>query len=254
MSELGKITVPARFNGPPRSGNGGWTAGAVAEAMTSAGIVPAGLAVAVQLRQPPPLDTPMRLAATEYDGVEAGVELHDGDVVVAVARTGDAVAWTDPTPVDADTARGVEESYPGHRAHPFPSCFSCGPEREPGDGLRIFPGRVAEDVVASTWTPTGVAEDGAVPLAVTWAAMDCAGGWSSDLENRPMVLAQMTARVESPPQEGSTYVVVGRHLRTEGRKTWTASHLLAEDGTLLGQAEQLWIAVDWAVVQNLQES
>ena len=34
------LTVPARFNGPPGSGNGGWTAGALAEAAGTLGGVP----------------------------------------------------------------------------------------------------------------------------------------------------------------------------------------------------------------------
>jgi hypothetical protein len=40
--------------------------------------------------------------------------------------------------------------------------------------------------------------------------------------------------------------VVGAHRRTEGRKTWTSSAMFDEAGVLVGQAEHLWIAVDWA--------
>jgi hypothetical protein len=68
-----------------------------------------------------------------------------------------------------------------------------------------------------------------------------------------MVLASMAARVGSPPQAGAPYVVVGTQLRTEGRKTWTASTMFDTDGQVVAQAEQLWIAVDWAVVQHLQQ-
>ena len=42
--------------------------------------------------------------------------------------------------------------YVGHRRHNFPSCFVCGPERAPGDGLRDFPGDGRRQV-AATWTP-----------------------------------------------------------------------------------------------------
>ena len=51
--------------------------------------------------------------------------------------------------------------------------------------------------VAATWTPDpSVAEDfhayadehPRASLAVTWAALDCVGGWSEDLEGRPCVL------------------------------------------------------------------
>jgi hypothetical protein len=68
-----------------------------------------------------------------------------------------------------------------------------------------------------------------------------------------MVLASMAARVGSPPQAGAPYVVVGTMVRSEGRKTWTASTMFDTDGQVVAQAEHLWIAVDWAVVQHLQD-
>ena len=40
VGRMTSLTVPARFNGPPTSGNGGWTAGAVAEAAGTLGAVP----------------------------------------------------------------------------------------------------------------------------------------------------------------------------------------------------------------------
>ena len=54
-------------------------------------------------------------------------------------------------------------SFVGLTSHPFPTCFACGTGRAEGDGLRIFPGRVADATdtpgeqprprVAATWTP-----------------------------------------------------------------------------------------------------
>ena len=66
-----------------------------------------------------------------------------------------------------------------------------------------------------------------------------------------MVLASMTARVESPPQAGTPYVVVGTMVRSEGRKTWTASAMYDDRRPLVAQAQHLWIAIDWAVVRQL---
>ena len=228
------LEVPARFNGPGSSGNGGWTSGALAEI--------SGLPqpVTVQLRKPPPLDRPLDMVRTGDT-----VELRDDDLV-AVATSGEDHSWTPPGPVSLASAREAERSYPGHRSHPFPRCFSCGPDRD--DGLRIFPGRVDEERVAATWTP---AED-TVDTAATWAALDCVSAWSSDLEQRPLVLAQMTARIESPPEAGTPYAVVGTTVRAEGRKTWTASALYDRDGELVAQAHHLWIAIDPAVVKQLQ--
>ncbi len=236
------LVVPGRFNGPPASGNGGYVAGALAQVSGLPGDV------TVQLRKPPPLDQPMSVVTAD-----GRVELRDGDVVVAVATAEGPTSWTDALPVTVAAARAVEESYVGHRHHPFPTCFSCGPERE--DGLRIFPGRLDDRRVAASWTPAGdlADADGNVDRPVTWAALDCVGGWSSDLEHRPLVLASMSARVESPPQAGAPYVLVGTTVRSEGRKTWTASTMIDTDGQVVAQAEGLWIAVDWAVVQHLQQ-
>ena len=229
------LTIPARFNGPASSGNGGWTAGALAQA--------SGLPspVTVRLRRPPPLERELDVVP---DG--EGFELREGDEVVARAGPADDAAWAPPAPVDLATARAAETTFAGHRSHPFPRCFSCGPARD--DGLAIFPGPVGEGRVAASWTP----RPGDVDVPVTWAALDCVSAWSSDLEHRPLVLAQMTAVVGSPPQAGTPYVVVGVTTSIEGRKTWTASAMYDEHGALLAQARHLWIAIDPAVVRQLQ--
>ncbi len=234
------LLIPARFNGPASSANGGWTAGALAELSVGLGL-PAP--VTVQLRTPPPLDCELDVVTTDD-----GVELRDGHAVVAVARSADALDRVPPEPVDLPTARAAEADYAGHRSHPFPRCFSCGPARD--DGLRIFPGPVGDGRVAATWTPG----PGDLGVPVTWAALDCVSGWSSDLEHRPLVLAQMTAVVGSPPQAGTPYVVVGTTTSIEGRKTWTASALYDGAGTLLARARHLWIAIDPSVVRQLQEA
>lgn len=205
--------------------------------------------MAVQLRLPPPLDRPLDVVQ-----VDGAVELRDGPDVVAVASSDRAGDWAPPAAVDLETARAAEAAYPGHRSHPFPRCFSCGPARD--DGLRIFPGPVGEGRVAASWTPRDdLADDGVATVPVTWAALDCVSAWSSDLEHRPLVLASMTAVVESPPQAGTPYVAVGTTVRVEGRKTWTASALYDsrfEKGRLVARARHLWIAIDPSVVSRLQ--
>ena len=81
-------------------------------------------------------------------------------------------------------------------------------------------------------------------VAVTWAALDCIGGWAGDLEERLMVLARMTARLDSLPVIGEEHVVVGAGRRSEGRKTWTSSTMYDADGRVVASAEHLWIAID----------
>jgi hypothetical protein len=246
------LLVPSRYRGPAASGNGGWTSGALAGLLDHD--VPADHAarwptIQVTLRQPPPLDTPLPVTdgvATDASGTTvAAAEVVDRELVPVEA-------------VDAATAEGATASYRGLAGHPFPTCFACGTGREEGDGLRIFPGRVADDSegrvrVAATWTPhASCAEDWheyaddhrRASLAVTWAALDCVGGWTSDLEERPVVLGRMTARIDALPVLGEPHVVVGGARGTEGRKTFTAATLYDADGRVVGVAEHVWFAID----------
>jgi hypothetical protein len=216
------LTIAARFRGPAGSGNGGWTSGSLVAASGLAG------PVEVTLRMPPPLERAL---------VVRDRRLLDGESLVAEARAGSLAVDVDP--VDAATARSAETGYAGLAEHPFPECYVCGPARSPGDGLRLSPGPVAPGRTACTWTP---AADVSTPHV--WAALDCPGGWTSDIAGRPMVLGRMTAEVAEPVRPEQTYVVVGTHLATEGRKTRTATALFAPDGTRVARAEQVWIAVD----------
>ena len=236
------LIVPARFNGPARSGNGGFVCGTLAE------LVPTATPVEVTLRTPPPLESPMTV--TSADGVTT---LGHGDVVVATARAvEEELAPVDEVPPEAAAAAML--GYPGLSGHPFPTCFACGPDRAEGDGLRIFPGPVDGDRgrVASLWVPApshaestdlvdGVQRCG---LGVTWASLDCIGGWSEDLEGRPMVLGRMTARVDARPVVGEPHVVVGRALGRDGRKSFTASTLYDADGRVVACARHVWLQVD----------
>jgi hypothetical protein len=236
------VLVAGRFRGPAGSGNGGYTAGRLAGQLTDDADP-----VTVTLRRPPPLDSALvvRLAAEDSIGSD-GAELLHGDVLVASAVPGifaaEAVA-----PVDFETATAARSAYRGSTQHPFPGCFVCGPERDPGDGMRLAPGMVDEGLTACVWLPdpslvTG--DDGSVVgREFAWAALDWPGGWTSDLEHRPMVLGRMTAAIMSLPRVGQPHIVVGRLLGEEGRKTLTATSLY-DDGRLVGRAEHTWITVD----------
>jgi hypothetical protein len=261
LPDLPDLIVPTRFCGPPSSGNGGWSAGAIAA--HAGDELPDDHSrpwppVSVSLLAPPPLEVPMAMAPGDNGGV---VATHDGELVLSAHCTRDEVA--DVEPVAPDEARAAIAAYAGLSSHPFPTCFSCGTGREPGDGLRIFPGRVsdapAEDGeqprarVAATWVPDPtVAEDYhayadahlRASLPVTWAALDCVGGWAGDLQERLMVLARITARVDSLPVIGEEHVLVGQSRGREGRKTWTSSTMYDADGRVVASAEHLWIAVD----------
>jgi hypothetical protein len=223
------VVIDPKYRGPAVSGNGGYTAGLLAEALGG------GLAgpVQVTLRVPPPL-------SRQLDITSAGelTRLLDGEAVVAealrVEAFGDSVVA-----VGIAEATAASTTYGGHRVHPFPGCFSCGPDRAVGDGLRIFPGRLEDPVyVAAPWLALGE-----ISVPIVWAALDCTSGWSVDLEGRPSVLGRMTAVIHEIPRPDHTYVMVGVERKVEGRKAFTASALY--DGErLLAEARQVWIQIN----------
>jgi len=254
VAPVSELIVPRRFCGPPDSGNGGWTAGALAaldDADSPDNRCERWPAIEVSLRQPPPLDTP--LDVSDADGVLTAAS---GGATIATAQRVER-DLLEVEPVSPDVAASAESAYPGLDFHPFPSCFACGTARAEGDGLRIFPGRTgagpAGDRVAATWTPhpslhedwhAYVDEHPRASVAATWAALDCVGGWAGDLAERLMVLGRMTARVDDLPVIGEPHVVVGEGRGQEGRKTFTASTLYDVDGRVVATAEHIWIAVD----------
>ncbi|MDQ1668454.1 MAG: hypothetical protein QOE40_515 [Actinomycetota bacterium] len=240
-----RLIIDPRYAGPPGSGNGGYVCGRLAA------FLPETPVVEVTLRQPPPLQTPLDVTASG-----GGVALTFGGALLAEAAPG-ALTGEVVDPVDADTAAAAMGRYAGLVLHPFPGCFACGVDRPAPDGLGLRPGRLTDrpDSVATVWRPdaslaspdstSGGASDArrTVRPEMVWAALDCPGGWSADLVGRPMLLGRMAAAVDALPQAGEQYVVVGRALAVEGRKTFTASTMYDGDGRVVGRAEATWIAM-----------
>jgi hypothetical protein len=213
------VIVPARFNGPPGSANGGYACGLVSEAL--------GGGFEVTLLRPPPLETPLDLV---------GDELRDGDVAVARARR--TVLDQDvAAPVSFSEADEASARYAGFEHHAYPTCFTCGPERD--DGLGIFAGPVAgrEGVVAAPWTPAEV-----VRPEIVWAALDCPAGWAvDDFQREGVVLGRMAAAIGALPGAGEPHVVVGWRVGADGRKRFAGSALYSAGGDLLAHARSTWL-------------
>lgn len=218
MSDSPTFRIPALFNGPPDSANGGITCGMLAAHLDAP-------VVQVTLRQPPPLETDLR--------VEQG-RLYVGQVLLAEAVPGE-LDVTAPPAVGLARAEAAATSYGGLVAHPFPTCFVCGTLRS--DGLGLAAGPVADGLVAAVWTPR---ESTAL---MVWAALDCPGGWSADLPGRPLVLGRMTCRIDDLPEVGVPYVVQGWHVRSEGRKVLTGTALYDGTGRVLAAAGATWITI-----------
>jgi hypothetical protein len=223
------LIIPARYNGPPESGNGGYVCGMLASYVALAAGVPPP-AVAVTLREPPPLDTPMSVTTDE------SIVSVMSDRLVASAAPASAVPGEPVPPVPFATALALGDTYPGLVSHPFPTCFACGPKRDDGLGLR--PGRLPDGRTATAWrVPVDVS-----PLLV-WASLDCPGGWSIDVEERPYLLGRMTAAVSAVPAPGDECVVMGRATGFEGRKAYVSTTLYAPSGDVLAHAHAIWIAL-----------
>lgn len=227
------VTIPAQFNGPDHSGNGGYVAGLIAREV---GAGP----VTSTLRIPPPLDVALSF---ERDGDEVRL-LTAGGAVVGSASPGEFAREVPAVPTARQAEAGLAD-YIGFKHHPFDRCFTCGTARDEGDGLRLFTGPIGDGRTAAPWTPHasfGV-DDGRLDVPITWAALDCPGGWAADFSAQTMVLGRMTAEVLRAPEAGEPLLSVGELSARDGRKFSTATALYTVDGELLGRAEQIWIEV-----------
>jgi len=238
------LVIPARFNGPPGSGNGGWVAG------TLAGVLPGAAAVGVRLSAPPPLDVPLDVVPDDARAGARGVRLErDGQVLATAVATdaGSAAPHDSGDPfVPVEDAEKAAAGYPGAADHPYPECFACSPART--DGLRLTPARPpggAAGTVATPWRPDGSIDDGTgrAALAAVWAALDCPGGWASDVAARPMVLGTVTGTVLRRPEIGEPCVVTATARGGQGRKAFSTTTLWAADGERLAAAAAVWVAV-----------
>jgi hypothetical protein len=217
------MRIPARFNGPPGSGNGGYSAGTFVGWHVGAG----GAPCEVTLRRPPPLETPLSIVDDQVRGP-------DGEVVADLASVGPLD--TSVPPVSVEEATRAAEDYAGFVEHPFPTCYVCGPERD--DGLRIFPGPLGDGTTAAPWT---VPED--VVPATVWAALDCPGGWAVIGAGRPYVLGRIAVEIGTVPAPGDVCVVRGALAETEGRKALVHTTLYGPDGAELARARATWLSV-----------
>jgi hypothetical protein len=226
------VVIPARFNGPLESGNGGYSAGVVAGLL--------GGAAEVSLRSPVPLDEP--LEALVEDGT---ARLLDGGELVAEGHRLADFDLDVPEPVAPAQAAEAMRGYRGLPDGPFSRCFVCGRARE--DALGVFAGPVeGRGLVASTWTPGDslAGASGEVASELVWAVLDCPTFFAAylEIEDLPIAfLASLAGRVEAPVRAGEEHVVIAWPLGSEGRKRFAGSAVLSAEGEVLARARALLI-------------
>jgi len=236
----GSLAIAARFCGPPGVGNGGYACGLIAGFLDGQ--------AEVTLRLPPPLRRPLTV---ECDG-SSSLRVLDGESLIAEATPGEPYLRL-PDPVSVQQAQSAAARSPlllHPELNPYPRCFVCGPDREPGDGLRILVGPVkSSELSAGTWTPdTELADsNGQVRPEFMWAALDCAGGigalGEAVADGAPFVLGRFAARQIGRITAGEEHVVVGWRLAEEGRKVRAASALFTARGQAVGIAKATWIRI-----------
>ncbi|MFC3052038.1 hypothetical protein [Kordiimonas pumila] len=235
------VTILSRFNGPPKSANGGYACGLMAKKLAGIGDGP----VEAALSAPPPLDAELLLEWT----ADTASLLAGGKSIGRASRTAlslDVPALPTPlvlgiNPVDAPDAPG--------KFVPFETCFVCGQRRTLGDGLCIHSKEVEghPGLVASDWVlDSGLASaDGNVDLLYIWSALDCPGYFAC-AAGEAALLGRLSAEIIAPLKADGTATVIGWNLtkKPDSRKRQCGTAIFDEEGTLVAKAEGLWITID----------
>ncbi len=233
--KLATVQIDPRFRGPPRSGNGGYVVGLLARYAPGP--------MDVRLRQPPPLGAPLDVLAREG----GALELCAGEVVLAsaVPTTVDVLV---PEAPSFEIATEASTRYAGFGTNPFPECFVCGPQRPPGDGLRIFAGATSvggSPLYAAPWRPdaTLAGTRRSIRPEFMAAALDCPGYFAVAVDGEPMLLGSLAFEIERAVEVEERCVVIAWSLGGAGRKWRAGTAVFGADGACAARGVATWIAL-----------
>ena len=234
-AEASAVIVKGRFCGAPKVASGGYVAGLLGKQLSGP--------VRVSLEVPVPLDQ-----ALAIERVSDGIVLTDGVASLAYASPA-ALQIEPPMPVSYANAEWASERYLGFTEHASPGCFVCGPARDWGDGLAIYPGPIpGRHLVAAPWAPDPSLFDkhGTVRAEFVWAALDCPTGFAllEAFGRRKVLLRQLTASLVRPLHVGARWVVMGWPFAAEGHNLLGASAIFSETGELHALASAVLSCVD----------
>jgi hypothetical protein len=202
------LSFDRRFRGFDNGALGGYAAGAVVAGRIDG---PAE----VNLRSLPPMGRELTVSERRDDG---GLALFDGETLVLEAK---------PTAFELEIPRppGITEAEEaGHRlihedlGHLYPGCFTCGPDREPGD-------------------------------------LDCPSIWAVGEfpENGFNVLARQRVESLAPVPVGEPSIVTAWPIDHDRRKHLTGVAIHDAEGRLLARGESLLVEVPSPGVRSFAE-
>lgn len=229
------LSIDQQYCGPPNSGNGGYACGLLAQRIDGPS--------RVRLHAPPPLHTSLNIVETDTH-----VELRDDQRLIASAQPAKAPTSPPAAPSLAQ-ACAAREHFKGFVQHNFTSCFVCGPQRQPGEGLCLFTGPVSHtNLVACDWIalPAFTDENGLVKPEFVWSALDCPSFFGLDLpyvDGKVLLLGEMQAAILQPLPSDQSLVVYGWKRNIEGRKHYAGAAIANANGDILAHAEHLWIEI-----------
>ncbi|TGJ98365.1 hypothetical protein EHQ53_01165 [Leptospira langatensis] len=242
--KVDNMILSRRFCGPPKTGNGGFTAGILVEAVGTN-------AAEIRLLNPTPVETSILM---ESEKGERGTLYDDSKKALATLRSienEDFPEYALPVIPDLEDAKKISAFYPGFTTHPFPTCFVCGPKREVHDGMRIFVGPAPEQIgfenlMLGHWLPdnTVSSHDGFVRDAAIWGALDCPGGFAAVLgEPQLIVLSKIRGKILERPKIEENYTVASWRLQKMSRAFKVMTAIFQSDSKrLVAIAEALWLA------------
>jgi hypothetical protein len=247
---LEELVIDTIYEGFPGVSLGGYVAGLAAKDL--------GWSVAVTLTK---AVTPGSTVTLDRSASEVLLRVEGEVAATAVPSHFESTA---PESVALERAERASALYPGFNHHFFPNCFTCGPDRTPGDGLRIFP------VVATIWQPPSSVwrADRTVASEFLWAALDRPAIWAQIVHggaeaDERAVSGRLELLQHAPVPSDAPSVVVGWPIARQGRRVVAGAGIFSDSGQLLVESRQTLILTStgvplsltaWAGEQTLRSS
>lgn len=239
------IRIPRHWCGPDGIGQGGVTAGLLADGLSDE-------PVEVRLHAPAPLDVDMDVVPGDVERVLVAAP----DTRIATVRGIDALEGVPPAVVDLGTARKATGAL--RHLNPFGRCVVCGHRRD--DSLRVWPGPLPDGRpgVATVIEPPAdrasaapfVDGRGMLATPFVFGALDCTSGFAvlRETDGGLVITGTMQVQlVQAVPAE--TPVIATAQVTGRGGRTWrVGAALYAPDGDLLARAHVIWVEIDASVL------